>query len=154
MKILAIDPSTTSCGWATFRDGQIIGKAVIKATGKDPFVRAEYMANALHFVMCSEQPTYIICEYPHKGGPGMKSKSITILFHLCGMIHGIAKFSHLHIEFVEPMNWKGNIPKDIHQKRNIPKIKEKYGIDISGESGDTIDAILLGDWFVDKITSS
>ena len=149
MKILAIDPSTSSCGWAIFDKDELVGKGVVQpARDLSALKRCEVVANTLHFTMVAEQPHIIVCEYPHKGGPGMKSKTITILFHLCGMIHGMAKSSHLPIQFVEPIKWKGNIPKAVHQRRVIPKIEKKYGVSLSGESGDTIDAIALGDWFL------
>lgn len=148
MKILAIDPSTTSCGYAVFKDDDLTDWGVISNTDKSSFIRSEHIANALHFVMVSEQPHLIVCEYPHKGGIGAKTMSIATLFHFCGMVHGMAKSSKLPIKFVEPIKWKGNIPKEIHQKRVIPKLEEKYDIKLEGESSDLIDAVALGDWFL------
>ena len=151
MKILSIDPSTSSCGYAVFDDGKLIEKGVIKPSGSETALkRCEIVGNALHFTMVAEQPHIIVCEYPHKGGPGMKSKSITVLFHFCGMLHGIALSSHINISFIEPNKWKGNIPKAVHQKRMIPIYEKKYDIELDGLSSDIVDAIGIGDWYLSK----
>lgn len=148
MKILSIDPSTTSCGYAVFDNNELTDWGVISNTSKEPLIRSEHISNALHFVMVTEQPHMIICEYPHKGGIGAKTMSIAALFHFCGMIHGMAKSSKLPIKFVEPSKWKGNIPKAVHQKRILPELEKKYGIELVGESNDIVDAIAIGDWFL------
>ena len=150
MKILSIDPSTTSCGYAVFDNDVLMEKGVIKPSGATAMKRAEVVANALNFTMVAEQPHLIVCEYPHKGGPGMKAKTITILFHLCGIIHGMAKVGKYPIEFIEPIKWKGNIPKAVHQRRVIPKLEEKYNTILSGESDDIVDAVALGDWYLNR----
>jgi len=150
MKILAIDPSTTSCGWALFNNGVLEEWGEISNTGDNAFMRSEVIINQLHFIMVGESPDFIISEYPHKGGPGMKSKSITVLFHFCGMLHGIALSSHINISFIEPNKWKGNIPKAVHQKRMIPIYEKKYDIELDGLSSDIVDAIGIGDWYLSK----
>lgn len=148
MILLAIDPSTTSTGWAMFEDDKLVRKGCIKGSGGTPIERAANVARGIEDKINLYHPTHIISEYPHKGGPGMKSKTITILFHLCGAIHGLAIAYDLDVEFIEPIKWKGNIPKKIHQPRIIKRVKKRYDIDISEENNDVIDAVGIGDWFL------
>ena len=82
----------------------------------------------------------------------MKSKSITILFHFCGMVHSLMNHIAVPIEFVEPIIWKGNQPKSAHHPKVIQKCRNKYGVDITNDTEDTIEAVGLGTWYSKSIS--
>jgi len=146
LKIFAIDPSTTSCGWASIDDKKFSGCGVITQSGPDSFERCSAIAKDIYYLVSLYTPDKVICEYPHKGGPGMRAKTITILFHLCGMLHAYMDRIDVEIEFVTPMQWKGNQPKEIHHPKLIKRVQRLFKMDISDYSGDTIDALGLGIW--------
>jgi len=146
-KLFTIDPGTQRCGWAVFDDGVLGETGLITDTG-DKFDRCSSIAKQLYYLVSYHQPDKVLTEYPHKGGAGAKSMHITILFHLCGMIHAYMNHIDVEMEFVEPMQWKGQVPKDKHQPKIIRKVKSKYGIDISEWAEDTIDAVGIGMWEV------
>lgn len=151
-KILAIDPGTTKCGYAVMEGDKILERGTVSSEATDNMKRCSVITCQLFYIMEYHKPDKIICEYPHKNGPGMKSKRITILFHLCGMIHGLANHLSFDIEFEEPINWKGNQPKSAHHPKLIRKAEEKYGVNISDDGEDTIDAVGLGMWYSKEIS--
>jgi len=102
----------------------------------------------LLYEVCTKQPDLVICEKPLKRGPGARSGHIFVLFHLVGMIHGTLYQRDIPFKLIEVAKWKGSLPKEIHHPRIIKKIKEKYDINLEGESPDKIDAIGLGEWYV------
>lgn len=146
-KTFYIDPGTSKCGWAFFNDGVLEASGLITESG-DKFERCSSIAKTLFYLVSLHQPHRVVCEYPHKGGAGAKSMHITILFHLCGMIHGYMDHIDVLVEFVEPSRWKGQVPKDKHQPKIIRKLKAKYGVDGSEYAEDTLDAIGIGLWDV------
>jgi len=144
-KLFAIDPGTSKSGWAFFDDGVLIECGLVTDEG-DPFDRCESIARTLYYLVSSHQPTRVLCEYPHKGGPGMRSKNITILFHFCGMIQAYMNHIQVPVEFIEPAIWKGQVPKDKHQPKIIKKVKQKYDMDASDWKEDVVDAVGIGMW--------
>jgi len=148
MKIFSIDPSTVSCGFAVSDGDEMLERGLFTAESTvAPFDRCSSIAKAIFYTASYHQPDRVVCEYPHKSGPGMKTKRITILFHLCGMIHSLMNHIDVPIEFVEPIKWKGNQPKEAHHPKIIRNAKNIYGIDVSKDTGDTIDAIGLVIWY-------
>ena len=80
----------------------------------------------------------------------MRAKSITILFHFCGMVHEVMRNLDIPIKFVEPMEWKGQVKKEIHHPKIIKKTFSKYKVDVSKAGEDAIDAIGIGYWWLNE----
>lgn len=146
-KLFVVDAGTSKLGWAFFDDGVLTESGLVTDEGR-PFERCESIARTVFYLVSSLQATRVVCEYPHKGGSGWKSGHITILFHLCGMLQFAMNHIAVPIEFILPMEWKGQVPKDKHQPKIIKKAMTKYGMDIEGYVEDTIDAIGIGLWDV------
>ncbi len=70
MKLFAIDPGTQKLGWAMFNERSLEESGLIEDTG-EPFERCSAIARAVYYQVSFLQPDKVICEYPHKGGPGI-----------------------------------------------------------------------------------
>lgn len=128
----------------------LIDSGTIKAYGGDSMKRCEGVSKELFYEIGVSQPDLVICEKPLKRGRGAASGHIHVLVHLCGMLHGILSQHSIKFKYIEVMQWKGTLPKEIHHPRIIRDIKEKYNFDISKKSEDAIDAIGLGHWYLTK----
>lgn len=148
-KLFTIDPGTSATGWALFENNSLIEWGHITEKG-DPFDRCSAISKALYYLVSYHQPDMVVSEYPHKGGPGMRAKSITILFHFCGMLHAYMNHIQVPIRFIEPSVWKGQVSKKIDHPKIIKKIRNTYGTDVSEVSGDTLDALGIGWWWLNE----
>lgn len=146
MKLFTIDASTTSCGWAVFDGKCMEASGVVTDDDTDPFSRCSAISKTMYYLVSEYGAEKVICEYPHKGGPGMRSKTITILFHFCGMLHAYMNHIDIPVEFIEPSIWKGQVPKEKHHPKLIKRIEKLFGSDATDYSGDTLDAIGIGLW--------
>ena len=150
-KIIAFDPGTTKSGIAVMQrnnDGKInvLFYDKLVAKGPDAIQRCWDIKEQFKKVYAGYKPDIVVVEYPQvisaegRFAAARNSGRITVLFHLCGMIHALVgkKFEHY-----TPTKWKGNVPKHITAKR----VFKHYEI-IASE--DEMDAIALGDWYLKR----
>jgi hypothetical protein len=148
LKVFAVDPGTQDLGYSVYVDGKIDDFGKISARDSNPYKRCEAILKELFLEICQAKPDLVVCEKPLKRGPGGRSGYIFVLHHFCGMLHGVLTEHNIPFKYVEVMEWKGSLPKNIHHPRIKRNILAEYKIDIEKESEDTIDAIGLGHWFI------
>ena len=166
-EILVLDPSTTRCGLALFREGTLVAAGCVKntlGTKADILARVVHMAEA-----CADwyndfgaDPTEIVVEWPpvyspnqeRKGGP----KSVIALAGVCGalaMTIGCRCTSYL------PADWTQQVPKNkaVKGAKKSPRAvkilsrltqSERVVWD-SIKYDDAIDAIGIGLWHLGRL---
>lgn len=130
---IGIDPDTTATGIAVLMNGALLSTHVVRARGRLAFDRAEEMGcnlqrtlsevwDKLHnrrYHPMADQTITIIVEWqkPRPGDP--RPQSITDLAIVAGMAYQAAlhAFPTAKILRPYPAEWKGTIPKPVHQKR-------------------------------------
>jgi len=152
--VLAIDPGKIA-GWAIFRGGKLQAAGVLK----------EYMITQEFRQTCLlHEFDEIVIEipqvYPQKRQPGNPNHLIKMAFdvgefagRLIGMFWtlSLARFEP-EIVLVKPHEWKGSVPKDIHNQRICGSLSEHESaiIDAAGVAKthrhNMIDAVGLGLW--------
>jgi Holliday junction resolvasome RuvABC endonuclease subunit len=153
LKVLAVDPGTIYTGFSYYEEGVLHDWGLIKAKRDDPpEIRSVFITDQLSELVDQFSPYQVICEMPHRGGPGAKKMNIVVLFTMVGMICYMCRTKKISFAFIDVSDWKGQIKKKQHHPILINQIKKAYDIDINGEPEDTIDAIGLGHWFMSKLT--
>jgi hypothetical protein len=137
-RILAIDPGKHA-GWAYFDDDWSLKWCGVNDVPS-----------------CS--PTDLVIEipqvYPHRAQKGDPNDLITVAFG-AGLIAG--RFPKARLRLVKPHQWKGTVPKEIHNRRVLAALTE--GERVVAESAkvqasvrhNMIDAIGLGLWHLGRV---
>jgi len=108
--VLALDPGTRA-GWALFVEG-ILQEA---GTFNDKSLW-DQVADLLQGA--EEGKATVVIEYPQwrKGSPMPPAKLIPLAFR-AGELSGLYKREGHTVHLVRPTDWKGSVPKKIHQRR-------------------------------------
>lgn len=152
MKILSLDLSTKSSGYAVFEDEVLVDYGVIKSTDKDLLVRGNYMAEFVR-LLCEKYGKFDLV-----GIEDLKiihnQSVLVMLAQVQGMV--LRELKEQDVKFVFPTVWRKEFK--LNGKRADAKAK---AIKLCGELGyevecdDDAEAILLGIYFqkwVDKET--
>lgn len=127
-RIIAIDPGTRLCGWAFFDDGVPLSAGVVKAAGVGRgatlAARACSMADQITDHMYGEVD-FVVVERPLIY-PDTKERDSDMmdLAVAAGVVGGwVAEAAGLGAQLVmpTPREWKGTIPKPIHNERTKAK---------------------------------
>ena len=161
MRIMAIDPGTKNLGWAIFEakleEGSFVYQksGVVKIRNKSLtwLQRLDLMVTEVRRIMSENENGVdcIVIEKPeifqgsNKGRAANNSGTILKLTSLVFSIRMMARIRGKVVILIPVIQWKGQIPKAITQKR----IKTHLGIDI--ESQDESDAVGLGMYYVNKV---
>lgn len=108
--VLAIDPGTIT-GWAVARDGVLILAGHFHKDKRYDRVRPIPIFSYTKVLV--EKPVYYPAGKNTKGDPN----TLITLGILVGEYAGVYKNQGITVEFVTPMQWKGNVPKDICHNR-------------------------------------
>jgi len=123
MNLLSIDPGTTCCGWAYWRNRELsaCGLSRTKATTVEARIRDHDFR--LHWgtsidVLVIEKPEVYQQRF-WKGDP-------RDLIDLAMVVGGIvAQFPDVRsVKTVFPKDWKGQLPKDVSERRTLSKLSE------------------------------
>ena len=139
--VVGIDPSVrhARAGWAVLRHRRP-GSALVEAGTIDipderklPWpIRAIVIAHEAIRIAEQASAGIIVCEMPAvfhsaRGRQGTRTEAIQKLYYLVGCIAGKADELGIPFETYTPIQWKGNIPKEV----TIRRINRKYGTSIS-----------------------
>jgi len=165
-RLLCIDPGTKVTGialfevWTDTKEGIYVHSEALKAEASDNwFDRLDKMlTKVVDEALYPYLPDIVLIEQPRhffgtsKGQGAMNSGAIekvaALVFAIWGAVHIIAG-DEKEVECVlVPVNkWKGNVPKEVTQKR----ILTHWGIHFTGwTTDDEADAIGIGDWYIRK----
>jgi len=140
--VLAIDPGKNA-GWARFVDGDLCEAEVMN--GSDIVNQPPPIAVG---------PAIVVIEipviYPIGRGKGDPNDLISLAI-MAGRLSGYYKhICNCDTIFVKPRVWKGTVPKRIHQKRILDKLKENEKAKLPHQNHNMVDAIGIGLWYLEK----
>jgi len=140
-RVLAFDPGTTT-GWSLFDDGVLVSGG--KMTKKK--------------IMAGDVPDFgkidlLLIEMPKIYPAGRQKKPPNDIIQtaiLAGHLSGLYRKTSLLVEFVLPEDWKGSIPKEIHQLRiwRALSTEEKSRL---LKDHNTVDAAGIGLWRIRRL---
>lgn len=138
--MMAVDPGTKSTGLAFFLDGKLRS------------------ADRRKFTTCAELQPFgqeslvdvLVCEVP-QAYPRSKvdPNDLIKLALLAGGL--VAQTIAVHKVLVKPREWKGQVPKKIHNARTLAALTPAELKLCEGVSHDEIDAVGLGLWYLGRV---
>jgi Holliday junction resolvasome RuvABC endonuclease subunit len=159
--LICVDPGTRFLGWAVFGltdlSATLIKSGYITTNlfdnNNDWISRIDYMTSQMqqifeHIVgskitILIEQPmNFMSSKGSAATNSGAVNKLMACVFQLKGMINAL--YPNNIVKLIPVQTWKGNVPKEITQKR----VKKYWNWE--GEV-DEIDACGIGDWYIRKI---
>lgn len=159
MSVLYIDPGTSHVGVAVFHNSTLQSAGLLRAPkgAHTTPQRATLLGRIIHDRIAADGTIErAVIEvprvYPHGRKGGTKNpESILMLTLVCGSTMLACEMAGAPALMVRPSEWKGTVPKRIHQNRILAALtdEEKNRIDptIPGSLlHNTIDAIGIGLW--------
>ncbi len=145
MKILTLDLSTKSSGWAYGIDTQLKQHGCITINSKDVQNRIIQMRQQIISLICNYTPDKIIMQEVR---PQINSHTNKVLMWLQGIIVIAAYecWKKCEIQFINASEWRAavkikqgrSIKRDQVKKYDIQYVKEKYHIDVNDDEADAI----------------
>lgn len=168
MKLLSIDPSLTSTGWAVFCDGLLVDCGNIRTkTSLGLGVRILQISHDLRLRECDDLVIEVPQIYDRTKSKGDPNK-LTPLWAIAGAV--LQKYGMAHASLIRPATWKGQVPKKVMFGRIIKRLtpyelayyntlafkraRHPGTLDVPGEksgAGDALDAIGLGLYFLERL---
>ena len=152
MKILSLDLSTKSSGWAIFNDGILLDYGCITSSSTDLLKRINIMTDSLKEVLKKHNDIEKIFAEEVRPENGLQNlKTHRALMWLQGaialMIYNFNK--KLEMELVYPSTWRAaigiktgrGVKRTTLKEKDIQFVKENYNLDVND---DIADAICLG----------
>lgn len=160
MKILALDASTKSTGWAVFEDAKLQNYGCLTASSTDLIKRINKMIEGLKVIILSQENIdKIILEEVRPEETGIQNlKTHKALMYLQAaivfLIHD--NFKSIEIEYVYPSEWRAKcgiktgrgIQRTSLKTKDIDFVKDTYDIVVND---DIADAIGIGHAFVNNL---
>ena len=144
MKILSLDLSTKSSGFAVFEDEVVVDYGVIKNTDKDILVRGNYMAEFVR-LLCEKYGKFDLVGIEELKVLSNQS-SLVKLAQVQGMV--LRELKDQVVKFVMPTVWRKGFElndKRAEAKAKAIKLCNELGYEV--ECDDDAEAILLGIYF-------
>jgi len=151
MKILSLDLSSTSSGYAVLEDGKLIDYGTFKSNDHDYVIRGHYMAEFVR-VLFSKYGSFDIVVIEE-----LKVLKNQKVLAMLGIIQGmvIRECFSSQVEFIPPTMWRKpyglNGKREEAKKKAIQFCKDK-GVEVSTD--DEAEAILLGKYFSKRVDSN
>lgn len=151
MRLIAIDPSSTTTGWAVFHDGSLLAFGAVKRhkDAADPWIGSLEMAGQLVRPLKDYLPDKAIIEIPRVVGK-MPGSSVTTYAAAVGMVYATAchHVGMLGVSIVSPAEWMRHTTRD--KKARQRQVAAQFGrYDPATDRGmDVSDAIAIGQWFI------
>lgn len=150
MKILSLDLSTKSSGWAIFEDTKLIDYGCITSSSTDLIKRINVMVDELKKIIDNNDINKIIAEEVRPQG-GFGAGNIQTHRALMWLQAGIAFMLHdnykkLTLEFIYPSSWRAacgikngrGIKRESQKQQDIDFVKEKFNISVNDDIADAI----------------
>jgi len=150
MKILALDLSTKSSGWAYFDNGELIDHGCITSASTDLIKRIYKMKDGIAGILAQYPVSKIILEEVRpEGGYGVgNTKTHRALMWLQAATAFLLyeKFPHIDIDYIYPSSWRATlgikngrgIKRATLKEADIQFVKDKYNINVNDDEADAI----------------
>lgn len=150
MKILSLDLSTKSSGYAVFENDKLISYGVMKSTEKNLLVRGNYMAEYTR-LLCEKHGKFDFVVIEDLKVLSNQS-TLVKLAQVQGMV--LRELKEQEVKFIMPTVWRKEFK--LNGKRAEAKVKaielcKELGYEV--ECDDDAEAILLGIYFQKGLTS-
>ncbi len=113
---------------------------------------AAFMAHRAHRGAVQHGAVHVVCELPQemggaKGEAALRSGSVRKLTYLVGLLGGMCRAGGVDFQPVEPMQWKGQVPKAVTLRRVA---RHFPSVGLGDLRHDVVDAIGIGLWRVKR----
>lgn len=150
MKILSLDLSTKSSGWAVFENDNLIDYGCITSSSTDLIKRIQIMTNGIKEILEKYEINKIIAEEVRPQG-GFGAGNIQTHRALMWLQAAIAfmlydNFKKLTLYFIYPSSWRADCgikqgrgtKRESQKELDIQFVKEKFNIDVNDDIADAI----------------
>lgn len=150
MKILSLDLSTKSSGWAIFEDGFLIEYGCITASSTDLIKRIIKIENELEEILKKHKGIDKAIAEEVRPENGMQNiKTHRALMWLQGYIAILLHKYKINLDLIYPSSWRAaigiktgrGIKRTSLKEKDIQFVKENYNLDVND---DIADAICIG----------
>lgn len=160
MRILSLDASTKSSGYAIFDGTKLEDYGCITASSSDLINRINKMITELEEILTRGQVEKIILEEvrPEKGLQNLKTHKALMYLQaaIAFLVH--ERFNKIDIEYVYPNEWRkmcgiktgAGVRREDLKPADIAFVKQHYNISVND---DTADAIGIGHAYVNKLNN-
>lgn len=148
MKLLSLDMSSKSTGWAIFENDKLINYGCIASGSTDLIKRIHIMVDTIENIIQEYQPEHIILEEVRPDLVGSNIQTYKALTWLQGafamMVHD--KFPKVETQYIQASSWRSKcgiktgrgIKRDALKQADINFVKEKYSITVNDDIADAI----------------
>ena len=148
MKVLSIDASTKSTGFALFDGEELKSYKCVTASSSDLATRIKKMVFALDEILSKNNIDIIVLEEvrPEQGLQNIKTHKA--LMYLQGAFYLLIqeRFKHIKIEYLYPNEWRSKcgiktgagVRRSSLKPLDIKFVKETYGLDVNDDIADAI----------------
>lgn len=142
--LLSLDTSTTSTGWAIFKDGEYQESGVIDdfKKVKNGYERLKLMTKELLDSIGQLKPNIIVIEKDVVFG---NMKVIDMLMKIIGAVYGFCLFNGITYYEFAPSEWRKYVKlqafgrkRDEFKKASIKYIKDNLNMDVNDDEADAI----------------
>ncbi len=142
--LLSLDTSTTSTGWAIFKDGEYQESGVIDdfKKVKNGYERLKLMTKELLDSIGQLKPDIIVIEKDVVFG---NMKVIDMLMKIIGAVYGFCLFNGITYYEFAPSEWRKYVKlqafgrkRDEFKKASIKYIKDNLNMDVNDDEADAI----------------
>lgn len=148
MRILAIDASTKSTGWAVFEDKNLKEYGCITASSTDLVKRIYKMTEQLKEIITNNNITLIVMEEvrPEQGLQNIKTHKALMYLQAAIIFLQHDNFPNIEIKYVYPNEWRkvcgiktgSGVRRESLKPKDIAFVKNKYNIDVNDDIADAI----------------
>ncbi len=152
MRILSLDLSTKSSGWAVFEDGELKDYGCVTSASTDLIKRIQIMTSAIQEVMNKyDQIDKVIAEEVRPEGRGYGVGNLQTHRALMWLQAGIAfmihdNFKKVKLEYIYPSSWRASIgiktgrgvKRTTLKEKDIEFVKDKWGYEVNDDEADAI----------------
>ena len=148
MKVLSIDASTKSTGFALFDGKELKSYKYVTASSNDLANKKKKMVNALYEILSKHKVDVIVLEEvrPEQGLQNIKTHKA--LMYLQGAFYLLIQeqFKSIKIEYLYPNEWRSKcgiktgagVRRASLKPLDIKFVKETYGLDVNDDIADAI----------------
>lgn len=153
-KILALDTSTNSTGWAYFEGGKYMVSGVISMKEqKDVDIRMANMVSEIYRLIDCYSPTNVVTEMTVVVRNPAVQRMLTMIL---GAVYGKCVSNKIEYKSLRPTEWRklvdpGKKPKKRNELKEWSKQKVNEFYKLDNINDDVSDAILLGLAFVNSL---